>query len=110
MPRPRNIRKRAKRDANHNEIVRILESLGATFLDTSGIGGALDGTVGYAGIDQRIEIKNPNVDSTHRKLTADEEREFSEWKGRPPVVVETQDDAVELLNRMRKDSVSLGKK
>ena len=104
MARVARVRQRARRDANHNEIVAVFESLGATWLDTSGIGGALDGAIGYAGIDQRVEIKDGEKFLSRRRLTKDEETTFQEWRGRPPVVVETVEDAISLVNRMRKEA------
>lgn len=103
MPRSRSIRKRAKRDDNHNEIVAVFIQLGCSWLDTSHIGGALDGLLGCAGMDQRVEIKDGAKFPSRRRLTDDEEREFQEWRGRPPVVIETVDEAVELVNKLRRE-------
>ena len=76
-----------------------------SWLDTYHIGGALDGVLGCAGVDQRVEIKNPNADRgtpSSLALTPDEQDTFDEWKGRPPVVVTSIKDAVDLVNRIRK--------
>lgn len=106
MARPRNIRKRARRDNNHGAIVKVFEAAGASWLDTSNIGGALDGVLGVAGIDQRVEIKNPDAErgkTTALKLTTEEDKVFSEWRGRKPVVVTSEADAIDLVNKLRRE-------
>ncbi len=105
MPRPTpKVRQRAKRDANHNEIVDTFLGLGGTWQELTGIGGALDGLLGVAGIDQRVEIKDGDKVASKRRLTEDEERVFQEWRGRPPVVVETIEQAIDLVNTLRRES------
>lgn len=96
------VRQAARRDNNHTEIVGVFATLGCSWLDLASIGGALDGLLGVAGIDQRVEIKNPEVDSTHRKLTPAEKKVFEEWRGRKPVIVQTDDDAINLVNSLRR--------
>jgi len=98
------VRQRAKRDANHNDIVRIFEDLRAGWLELSQVPGALDGVVGVAGIDQRVEIKDGDKPASERKLTPAEVDVFQTWRGRPPVVVESVEDAIALVNRLRKES------
>lgn len=100
------MRARAKKDNNHNEIVKTFLACGATWLELSNVGGALDGLLGVAGIDQRVEIKNPEVDSTHRKLTTEEEKVFNEWRGRRPVIIYTIDDAIALVFLLRKEAIA----
>jgi hypothetical protein len=101
---------RARRDNNHNDIVGIFESLGASWLELSQLAGALDGLVGYASIDCRVEIKNPIQHKSKRKLTPDEVEVFETWRGRAPVIIETTDDAIELLQKMRADAKHLPKR
>lgn len=104
MAKTPRVRQRARRDANHNEIVRVFESLGASWFDTSAMAGALDGIIGVSGIDQRVEIKNPNALRGKKqalRLTDDEQDTFDEWRGRKPVVVESVDDAINLVNKIR---------
>lgn len=101
MTRAPKVRQRAKRDANHSQIVDIFEGLGCSWQELSGVSGALDGWLGCAGIDQRVEIKDGSKVESERRLTPDEERVFQDWKGRPPVIVETVDDAIALVNRLR---------
>jgi hypothetical protein len=103
----RTARQRARRDSNHEEIVCAFEGLGATWLDTFNIGGALDGVLGVAGIDQRVEIKNPNAlrgKTQAMRLTDEEQITFDEWRGRPPIVVSTIEDAIQLVHLLRKEA------
>ena len=104
MTRVRKVRQRPNRDANHNEIVDIFENLGGTWLDTSGVGGALDGLLGVSGIDQRVEIKDGSKFPSRRRLTKDEETEIQGWRGRSPVIIETVEDAIQLVYKLRKEA------
>ena len=88
-------------DANQSELVKTIRKMGASFQHTSSIKGALDGIIGYRGVDQRIEIKDPNQPPSQRKLTPAEAQVFDEWKGRPPLVVETVDDVIAILKSIR---------
>jgi hypothetical protein len=110
MARRRSVRRIARRDSNHSELVEVFESLGATWFDTSNIGGGLDGLLGVSGIDQRVEIKDGAKFLSRRRLTKDEDDTFQEWRGRPPVVVETVDDAINLVNKLRKEACHAGTK
>lgn len=66
----------------------------------------MDGVLGVSGIDQRVEIKDGEKILSRRRLTKDEEDTFQEWRGRPPVIVETVEDAIILVNQLRKESCS----
>ena len=91
-------RHHAKRtDSNQPELVKFLRKCGASFQHTHQIAGALDGIVGYCGIDQRVEIKDPTKPKSDQKLTEAEQKTFDNWKGRPPVVLRTTDDCLDLL-------------
>lgn len=95
-----------KADNNQPDLVRYLRSLGATFQHTHQVAGALDGIVGYAGIDQRVEIKDPSKAPSARKLTEKEQETFDEWKGRKPIILETYQDCLELINRMEMEAIA----
>lgn len=107
MPRQRQrrVRQLARRDANHDVIVGVFEDMGASWLDLSNVAGALDGVIGTNGIDQRVEIKNPDAmrgEKQATELTDAEDEEFKRWRGRKPVVVLTVDDAINLINQLRR--------
>lgn len=66
-----------KRDANQAEIVKALESVGASVLDLADVGrGCPDLLVGYAGREWLIEVKTPTG-----KLTPDEVAFARDWHG-----------------------------
>lgn len=95
------IRARAKRDSNEQDLVKIIRQLGGGWLSTASTPGELDGVIGYAGIDQRVEIKDGTKLPSKQKLSEDENRTFLEWQGRKPVVVKSIDDVYKLMNKMR---------
>ena len=90
-------RTRAKVDNNQAELVKTLRHLGASVQHVHQISGALDIIIGFAGIDIRAEIKDPDKPPSARKLTPDERRVFDTWRGRKPVILETTDDCIDLL-------------
>ena len=94
------MRRAARIDRNQPEIVKAIRQLGATFQHTHQIPGALDGIIGYRGVDQRVEIKDPDQPKSARKLTPKEQQTFDEWHGREPVIIETYDDVIAILAEM----------
>ena len=98
-------RSRRKVDANQPELVKFIRSMGASFQHTHSIPGALDGIIGYRGVDQRVEFKDPSQIPSKRKLTEGERDTFDEWRGRKPVVIETEADVTELLFTMTKEAM-----
>lgn len=96
----------AKSDANSTELVKFIRSLGASFQYTHSIPGALDGIIGYRGVDQRVEIKDPAKQPSARKLTDAEKEIFESWRGRKPIVIETIDDVTDLLFKITKEKLS----
>lgn len=105
------VRQRAKQDTNQKELVAVIRQAGASWFDTTRITGGLDGTIGYAGIDVRCEIKNKALPPSARKLTEAEDLVFQTWRGRKPVILESVDDVLGLLKQMRHEAnVPLGRK
>jgi hypothetical protein len=97
---------RARRaDSNQPEIVEVFRKLGASFQHTHTIPGALDGIVGYLGIDQRVEIKDGSKKPSLRRLTEDEQTTFDTWKGRAPVIITSPEEAQDLLAQMRQEAI-----
>ena len=94
------MRRAARIDANQPEIVKAIRDMGASYQHTHQVPGALDGIIGYRGVDQRVEIKDPAKPPSARKLTELEAKEFDEWNGRIPVVIETHDDVLRVLAEM----------
>lgn len=81
-------------DDNHKRIVEGLRAVGATVQSMAALGkGAPDIAVGYRKVNTFLEIKNPLMPPSKRKLTAAEEEWHDEWKGQV-AVVETLDEAL----------------
>lgn len=81
------MRRAAKVDNNHAEIVTGLLRIGASVQSLAAIGkGCPDLAVGWQRRTFLLEVKNPDVDSTHRKLTPDEEVWHATWRGHVAIV------------------------
>ena len=104
MARTQKIRQRANRDNNHGELVKLFESLGCSWMETYQLPNELDGVLGCAGICQRVEIKNPDQPASKRALTDGEVETIDGWRGRRPVVIETEQDAINLVHKLRKEA------
>lgn len=86
-----------RKDVNHSSLKKALEAMGASVCDVYQLPGVLDIIVGYRGVDVRCEIKDPQQPPSKRKLTDAEQAVFNNWKGRPPVVLETIQDCIDLI-------------
>ncbi|HZN68013.1 MAG TPA: hypothetical protein VFB66_22195 [Tepidisphaeraceae bacterium] len=85
--------RRAKRDGNHAEIVRALRDCGRSVLELHTVGGGCpDLLVGYGGYAMvLLEVKNPSG----RDRVEESQRTFLKaWRGKPPVVVRSVDEAL----------------
>ena len=91
------MRRNARVDGNQTHIVGILRKLGATVAHTHMIGqGFPDIVVGHKGLNYLVEIKDPRMPPSRRKLTPDEQKFFDEWCG-SAVIIENEIDCRELL-------------
>ncbi len=95
-------RVRAKADANQAELVKFIRKMGATFQHTHSIPGALDGILGYKGVDTRIEFK-PEGPPHKRKLSDAEQKTFDEWRGRKPEIIQTEEDVLNLIYKINQE-------
>lgn len=85
-------------DANHGEIIKCFEDLGCTVVDLSQVGsGMLDLLIGLVGVDCIVEVK-----TQEGKLRGCQETFIAKWRGRNPAVVRTQQDCIDLVQRIRK--------
>jgi len=92
------------RDANERDIVRALRAAGATVqqLDATGVPDLL---VGWRGETLLLEVKPEHGKAErHGKRTATglrgtQELWWASWRGRPPVVVTTPEEALAVLGR-----------
>lgn len=99
----------ARADTNQPELVEYIRKLGGSFQHTHTVPGALDGIVGFRGIDQRVEIKDPTKPKSDRKLTKKEKKTFDMWKGRSPIVIFTKEDCKELLKKLHIERMEINK-
>jgi len=96
-------------DSNQPELVEYIRGHGATFQHTHTVPGALDGIIGFHGIDQRVEIKDPTQPKKKHLLTEMEVETFDTWKGRKPVVIFTREDCKLVLKRLMKEAIARNK-
>lgn len=96
----------AKIDANQNEIVEALRKIGCSVQILSSVGkGCPDLVVGIGsgcGLNLFVEIKDGNKPPSAQKLTSDQVKWHSEWKG-SKVVVNSIESAIDAVNSYRKE-------
>ena len=81
------MRRAAKVDANHGEIVTALRAEGASVQSLAGVGaGCPDLVVGLAGQSFLVEVKDGEKCPSHRTLTPDQKRWILKWTGSPVVI------------------------
>jgi len=94
------MRKFARKDGNHKEIIAAFRSFGATVFDTASLGsGFPDIVVGMRNNNVLVEIKDGSLPPSKRKLTPDELKFHADWRGKV-VVINNIDEVVELIKNM----------
>jgi len=90
------MRRAAKKDANHSEIVKTLQAVGAECFETHQIPGLLDVVVAYRGRLTWLEIKDGAKCASARQLTEAEKDTIGRLRrvDAPVYVVESADDAL----------------
>jgi hypothetical protein len=91
------MRRAGRTDANHSAITTALLKLGASVDSLASMGkGYPDLLVGFRGRALLLEVKDGSKPPSHRKLTADEQRWFTRFRGEAYVVNSVQEalDAV----------------
>ena len=92
--------KRARTDDNQSPVVRRLRQIGCSVLSLAPIGsGCPDLLIGYHGLNTLLEVKDGEKAPSARKLTGDQVRFKSEWRGQW-VVVTSPDEAMEAVVRL----------
>lgn len=90
------MRRAAKVDANQPEIVAALRKLGCSVKPCHTVGeGFPDLACGYRGQTYLVEIKDGAKPPSARRLTPDQVKFHDEWRGGRPVILETQQQAVD---------------
>jgi Holliday junction resolvase len=88
------MRLKAKKDANHNEIVAILEAGGVVVKDMSTQGrGFPDILAWHLEAWYLIEIKNPKTEYGRKGLNKNQIDFLKDWKGGPVFVMRTNEEA-----------------
>ncbi len=99
------MRRAARVDRNHAEIVAACRLLGATVQSLAGEGkGVPDLLVGWRGANLLFEVKDGTKTKSQRRLTPDQVKWHAEWKG-TVYVVECADDVRLILEPMKQLSV-----
>lgn len=90
------------KDGNHAAIVRALRSCGASVSAIeSAEAGVPDLLVGIFGLTELVEVKDGSKSPSASRLSEDQVKWHSSWKGRPVRVVRSVDEAVQLVSAMR---------
>ena len=91
----------AKRiDSNQNSIVKALRDHGATVRVVSQGDGLPDLLVGYKGETVLLEVKDGDKFPSQRKLTTAEQKFFDEWTGGILVIVNSVEEALDVLHKI----------
>jgi Holliday junction resolvase len=94
------MRRRARRDDNHRDIVATFRACHASVLDTASLGnGAPDLIIGYNKQTVLVEVKDGSKPPSKRKLTLDEVEFMNTWRGKY-VIIESVDDVIALLREL----------
>ena len=89
-----NVRRAAKTDGNHADVLKALRDAGATAQSLHTVGqGCPDILVGFRGINILLEVKDGSLTSSRRELTADEREWHGTWGGQV-AVAKTPEEAV----------------
>lgn len=91
------MRRAARIDKNHEQIVDALRQAGASVQSLAATGkGCPDLLVGYQGINYLMEVKDGNKVPSAQKLTIDQEHWHSVWRGSVHIVKSTN-EALQIL-------------
>lgn len=93
------MRRAARIDANQDQIVSALRAAGATVRVVTQGNGLPDLLVGYRGFTILMEVKDGKKVPSARKLTEAEKKFFDEWRGGMLAIVESADEALDILKR-----------
>ena len=86
-------------DANQNKIVDALRGAGAFVRIVTQGDGIPDLLVAYRGVTILMEVKDGDKPPSARKLTEAEQKFFDEWTGGMLVIVNSAEEALEILKR-----------
>ena len=93
------MRRAARTDANHREIVAALRKAGASVADLSAVGGGVpDLLVGFRSRNWCLEVKDGKKPPSARKLTPEQQAWVDDWRGQW-ACVKSAEEAVEMVTR-----------
>lgn len=96
------MRRAAKVDANHDQVVSALRAAGARVLSLAAVGGGVpDLLVGFGFRFYALEIKDGSLPPSRRRLTPDQEEWHREWADYPVVVVHSPEEALHAIGAIR---------
>lgn len=96
------MRRAAKKDDNHDEIVAVFKQLGCGWLDLYQVGdGVPDGVAEINTHNVFVEIKDGAKPPSGRRLTGPERKFHETWHG-AVIIIETVDDVLRLVNGIRR--------
>lgn len=91
------MRRAAKTDANQSDIVAGLRTIGASVQILAAVGdGCPDLLIGYRGTNYAVEIKDGRKPRSETKLTPDQVRWHTDWRGQSGIAY-SLDDALMLI-------------
>lgn len=92
------MRRRARLDANHEEIVKVIREMGASVESLARLGDGFPDLL--VGISDRVMIL-VEIKSERGGLTPKQAEWCDRWKGPEPCIVRSVDDAVTLISNLR---------
>ena len=96
------MRRAAKIDANQEQVIKALRSVGAVVQSLAAVGkGVPDLLVGYQGKTILFEVKDGNKPPSARKLTEDQIKWHGAWRGGPLAVVDGPEAALRMLGAIK---------
>jgi Holliday junction resolvase len=90
----------ARVDANQQEIVKALRSVGAYVRVITQGDGLPDLLVGYRGVTLLMEVKDGSKPPSAQKLTEAEQKFFDEWTGGALIKVTSVEDVIAALRKV----------
>ncbi len=96
------MRRAAKTDSNHQEIVAAFRKFGCSVLHLASVGGGCpDICIGLNHKSALVEIKDGKKPPSARALTKDEQKFHEEWKG-SLFIVEDLEDVINLVRGLER--------
>ena len=100
------IRRAAKIDENQPALVELIRAMGVSVAITSAAhDGFTDLVIGFGGVTVLVEVKDGSKEPARRKLTPQQVTFHGSFKG-AITVIENVQQAVELVNRLKKVAAS----